>query len=272
MIFMRKALPYILYGIVILGAAGLLVYQGLIAKNLESGNLVKGLLIIAAAAVGMLKSGKRRPAVNKKATYQKAYAEYIGNAFSDEPKLEKQFYNAIHDYNQNRPAAGVKKLEKLRPQCQRSTELRAVTVFTALCLDDMGLFEQAIVQYDAALRIHPTSSLYSNMGLAYMRLGQLETAEDAYRNAIRCDEKNAFAWNNLSTLYFRQGDYAQALEYAKAAIAINSQMPQALSCAAVCSAILGNEEEYRTYYRQAVSAGYDGDKIKATIQALNSDV
>jgi tetratricopeptide (TPR) repeat protein len=107
----------------------------------------------------------------------------------------------------------------------------------------MGLYEQAIAQYDAALRINPTSSLYSNMGLAYMRLGQLEKAEEAYRNAIRCDEKNAFAWNNLSTLYFRQGDYAQALEYAKSAIAINVQMPQALGCAAVCSAMLGNEEE-----------------------------
>ena len=271
MIFMKKALPYILYGIVILGAGGLLIYQGLIAKTLESGNLVKGLLIIAAAVVGMLKSGRRTPAVNKKAAYQKAYAEYIGNAFSDDPKLEKQFYSAVDDYNQNRPAAGVKKLEKLRPQCQRSTELRAVTVFTALCLDDMGLYEQAIAQYDAALRIHPTSSLYSNMGLAYMRLGQLEKAEEAYRNAIRCDEKNAFAWNNLSTLYFRQGDYAQALEYAKSAIAINSQMPQALGCAAVCCALLGSEEEYRSYYRQAVSAGYDGNKIKNTIAALNPE-
>ena len=38
---MKKALPYILYGIVILGAGGLLIYQGLIAKTLESGNLVK---------------------------------------------------------------------------------------------------------------------------------------------------------------------------------------------------------------------------------------
>jgi tetratricopeptide (TPR) repeat protein len=104
-----------------------------------------------------------------------------------------------------------------------------------------------------------------------MRLGQLEKAEEAYRNAIRCDEKNAFAWNNLSTLYFRQGDYAQALEYAKAAIAINAQMPQALGCAAVCSAMLGNEEEYRNFYRQAVSAGYDGNKIKSAIAALDPE-
>jgi hypothetical protein len=48
-------------------------------------------------------------------------------------------------------------------------------------------------------------------------------------------------------------------------------MPQALGCAAVCSAMLGNEEEYRSYYRQAVSAGYDGNKIKNTIAALNPE-
>ena len=34
---------------------------------------------------------------------------------------------------------------------------------------------------------------------------------------------------------------------------------------------LYSEEEYRNYYRQAVSAGYDGNKIKNTIAALNPE-
>jgi tetratricopeptide (TPR) repeat protein len=269
---MKKALPYILYSIVIHGATGLLIYQGLVQKDLESGDLVKGILVIAAAIIGMVRPRRSGTVSNKKAAYGKAYAEYIQNAFQDEPKLEKKFYNAIHDYNRNRPAAAIAKLEKLRPDCHKSSELRAVTVFMALCLDDMGLYEQAIRHYDTALRIRPNSSLYSNKGLCHQRIGQPEQAKLCYESAISLDAGNAFAHNNLATHYFRLGDYAQALRCAKDAISANARMPQALGCAAVCCAMLGDEDGYRNYYRQAVSAGYDGSKIKETVRALSADL
>lgn len=264
-----KALKYILYGLVIAAAAGLLAYQGLVTKTLDSSNLTKGILIIVGALIGMLKPRKNRTVSNKKATYQSAYSEHIQNAFFDEPKLEKQFYNAVHDYNCSRPAAAIAKLEKLRKQCQRSADLRAVTVFMGLCYDDMGLYTKAIEQYTAALHIRPNSSLYSNMGLCHHRSGQPEKAEECYRNAIALDPKNAFAHNNLATHYFRQGDYETALKCAEDAIAVNSHMPQALSCAAICCALLDDQEGYEKYYRQAVANGYDGHKIKNAIDALN---
>ena len=46
-----KALKYILYGLVIAATAGLLAYQGLVTKTLDSGNLTKGILIIVGAVV-----------------------------------------------------------------------------------------------------------------------------------------------------------------------------------------------------------------------------
>lgn len=264
-----KALKYILYSLVILGAAGLLAYQGLVTNELDSGNLTKGILIIVGALIGMLKPRKNRTVSNKKAAYQNVYSEHIQNAFFDEPKLEKQFYNAVHDYNCSRPAAAISRLEKLRKQCQRSADLRAVTVFTALCYDDMGLYSKAIEQYTAALHIRQNSSLYSNMGLCHHRMGQPEKAEACYRNAITLDPNNTFAHNNLATHYFRQGDYETALKCAEDAIAVNKQMPQALSCAAICCALLGDQDSYETYYRQAVANGYDGRKIKNAIDVLN---
>lgn len=268
---MKKALPYILYSIVILGASGLLIYQGLVQKNLESGDLVKSILVIAAAIVGMLRPKRRKKVSNKKALYQKAYSDFIQNAFYDDPKLEKKFYDAVDDYNFDRYAAGIDKLTKLRKECQRTADIYAVTVFTALCYDGMQAYEAATLHYTDAARIRDNSTLHSNAGLCYLRLGRLEEAEEAYHRAIRSDKKNAFAWNNLATLYFKQGDYAQALEYAETAIAVDAQMPQALSCAAICCALLGDEEAYRKYYRQAVSAGYDGNKIKNAIAALDPD-
>lgn len=265
-----KALKYILYGLVILGAGALLAYQSLVEKNLESGDIVKCGLIIVGAILGMLKKPKNK-IVNKKAVYQKAYAEHIQGAFDGDAKLEQLFYNAVHDYNRDKPSAAIAKLEKLRKECQRSADLRAVTVFTALCYDDMGLYEQAVKHYEAANAIRPNSSISSNMGLCYQRMGNTEMAEKNYLQAISLDSKNAFAYNNLSALYFRDGEYHDALEYAEMALNENPNMPQALGCAAICCALLGETEDYERYYRQAVANGYDGNKIKNTIRSLDPE-
>lgn len=266
-----KALKYILYGIVILGGISLLAYQGLVEKNLEIGDAIKGGLIIIAAIIGMVKPPKKRIA-NKKAVYQKAYAEHIQGAFEGDSKLEKAFYNAVHDYNCNRPSAGIAKLEKLRKECQRSADIRAVTVFTALCYDDMGLFEQAISHYEAAVAIRPNSSLYSNMGLCFQRLGNTEEAEKHYQMAVRLDPKNAFAFNNLSAMHFKQAEYEASLDYALKAIEIDHNMPQALGAASLCYGLLGDRENYEKYFRMAVANGYDGRRITATYQRLTESM
>lgn len=262
-----KSLKYILYGLIILGVGALLVYQGLVVKNLETNNLIRGGLIIAAALVGMFKS-PRKTVSNKKVTYQKAYAEHIQGAFAGDAKLEKTFYNAIHHYNCNKPAAALAKLEKLRKECRQTADIRAVTVFMALCSEDMGLYEQAIRYYEAAVAMRPNSSLHSNMGLCYQHLGNMEAAEAQYRLAISLDPKNTFAYNNLSVAFFRQAEYEQSLEYAKKAIEISNNMPQALSTAAICCGLLGDEEAYQKYYRLAIANGYDGRRIKATVQRI----
>lgn len=264
-----KALRYILYGLVIAAAAGLLIYQGLIQKNLETGNLTKGILIIAAALIGMLRPRRRKKVSNKKALYQKAYSEFIQNAFYDDPKLEKKFYDAVDDYNFDRYAAGVDKLNKLRKECQRTADIYAVTVFTALCCEGMQLHEEAAAHYEAAIHIRDNSTLHSNRAMCLFRAGRYEEADAALHRAIQSDPKNASAWNNLATLYFKQEDYAQALEYCQKSIEINPQLPQALSCAALCCALLGQQEQYESYYRQAVAVGYNGEKIKNAVKALD---
>ena len=264
-----KALRYILLSLVIAVAAGLLIYEIVIQKQFDGGNLTRCILIIAGAILAMFKTKKKAPAVNKKVLYQKAYSDFIQDPFSEEPKLQKKFYDAVHDYNQDKPSSALVKLEKLRKECQRSGDLYSVTVFTALVLDDMGQYQKAVQQYDAALHIRANSSLYSNMGLCYQRLGDYEASESAYLNALKISEKNAFAWNNLSALYFRKGEYAQALDYAEEAIELDAKLAPALSTAAICCALLDEVDDYHYYYRQAVACGYDGQKIKNTIRNLD---
>ena len=266
-----KAIRYIVSILLILVCLGLLGYQYYTQDGLERNQVVRAVLIIVGAILSLLRGGRPK-IVNKKATYAKAYSEYIQNAFQDSPKLERLFYDAVHLYNQSKLDKAVAKFEKLRQECQSTREMRAVTVFTALCLDEMQLYDKAIFQYQAALSMGDSSSLRSNMGLCHQRLGDFQEAERCYDQAVALNPKNAYALNNLSSLYFRTGNYDDALDVAMEAIAVNPQMRQALTTAALCCGILGYEEEYRQYYRQAVANGADGNAIKEIIKNMDASL
>ena len=117
-----KALRYILYGLLAAAVIGLVAYQAFITKNLESRNLVKAALLLAGILLSLLRPRKTRYVGSKKTLYQKAYGEFIQGAFADDARLEKKFYSALHDYNNSKPQAGVKKLMVLRKECQRTAE------------------------------------------------------------------------------------------------------------------------------------------------------
>ena len=118
----------------------------------------------------------------------------------------------------------------------------------------------------------PNATLWSNLGLCRQRLGQFESAQDAYENAIQLNPKNPYVYNNLSALFFRDGDYESALEYAQQALEHNANMLPALKTAAVCCGVIGDEEGYAKYYRAAVANGADGKQLKALIQDLNPNI
>ena len=269
-----KKLPYILYGLLLVAVAGLLVYDYLPDHRIESSDLTRAGLLTAGIVLGMLKAGKRqgRSVASKKTVYTNSYPRFIQNVFPDDKKSETLFFRAVDDYNRNRPSQGIEKLSKLRAECRNSAERFAVTVFTALCLDDMGLYEKAAESYREAIQIKPDTTLYSNLGLALERMGKPEESVEAYLQAIRLDPGNVYPVNNLAQSCIRMGDYAQGLEYARQAISLNPKMPQALNAMTICSYMMGNMTDYETYYRQAVSNGSDGQKLKAFIQSLDSTI
>lgn len=266
-----KALRYIISGIAAAAVVGLLCYQGFVTHTLTSGNLMRAVLILAGLLLALLRPKKKYLSALKP-LYKKTYAEFIQGAFSDDPKLENKLMAAIRDYNEQRPGKGIEKLLKLRKECTRSADIYAVTVFLALCYDDAGHYSAAAEGYTQALAYRSNATLWSNLGLCRQRLGQFESAQDAYENAIQLNPNNPYAYNNLSALFFRDGDYESALEYAQQALQYNANMLPALKTAAVCCGIIGDEEGYAKYYRAAVANGADGKYIKSLIWDLNPDI
>lgn len=269
-----KKLPYILYGILAVALAGLLIWDYLPDHAIDPANLSRAGLLLLGLVLSVMKLSSRttRTVSNKKALYSKAYAEYIENVFPEDKKLQKQFFDAVDDYNHDKPAAGVSKLEKLLPSCTRRSDRYAVTVFLALCLDDMQVYDKAAEQYRAALSMKPHSSLASNLGLVLERMGKPEESAAAYHQAVQLDPGNANAWNNIAQQQLRNGDYEAALETAGKAAQLNPKLYQAHNALAICSYLLGDLEAYEQHYRRAVSNGADGARIKAFIDSLDAAI
>lgn len=269
-----KKLPYFIYALLAAAIVGLLAFDYLPDKAIDKESLTRAGLLLAGLVLSVVKLSTRtsRKAANKKALYEKSYSEYIQNVFSQDKKLEKLFYEALDDYNRNQPAAGAAKLEKLMGNCVNRNDRYAVTVFLALCLGDMQLYDKAVEQYRSAVAMKPNSSLYSNMALALERLGREDEAFAAYQQSLHLNPKNHTAWNNMAQNRMRNGYYEEAIEFATKAVETNPNFSPALTALAVCSYMLGDMEAYEHYYRRAVSNGAKGDKIKAYIASLNAEI
>ena len=267
-----KKLPYILYALLAAALIGLLVWDYMPDKTIDPANLSRAGLLLLGLVLSVLKLSSRttRSVSNKKALYSKAYAEYIENVFPEDKKLQKQFFDAVDDYNHDKPAAGVAKLEKLRPSCVRRSDIYAVTVFLALCLDEMQVYDKAAQQYRAALSIKPNSALASNLGLVLDRAGKEAEATAAYEQALRLDQGNANAWNNLAQQHLRNGRYEEALDAAENAAKLNPKLAPAHNALAISSYMLGDMEAYEQHYRRAVSNGSNGERLKAYIASLDA--
>ena len=146
-----KALRMILLGLVAAATIALLYYQGFVTRELTSSNMTKGLLILAGLILAMFRKPRKGRAT--KADYKAAYGHLIGNAFSDDPKLEKLLYKALDDFNNSRYPAALKKLEELRVASPKSADRFTVTVFSALCYSRMGNFEEAIRLYGLLYKV-----------------------------------------------------------------------------------------------------------------------
>lgn len=267
-----KKLPLILYIILALVVIGILVWDLAVDNLIERNTQAKAIVVLVGLVISIVNLARRstRKVSNKKALYSKAYAEYIENVFPEDRKLQKLFFDAVDDYNHGKPAAGVAKLEKLRPSCVRRSDIYAVTVFLALCLDDMKVYDKAAQQYRAALSIKPNSGLSSNLGLVLDRAGKEAEAAAAYEQALRLDSGNASAWNNLAQQHMRNGRYEDALDAAENAARLNPKLAPAHNVLAICSYMLGDMEAYEQHYRRAVSNGSNGERIKAYIASLDA--
>ena len=69
--------------------------------------------------------------------------------------------------------------------------------------------------------------VFTNLGLAYFKLQELDLAEQAFKQAIARDDKDAVAHNHLGILQRQKGQFREAMNRYQRAIQINSSYASA---------------------------------------------
>lgn len=69
--------------------------------------------------------------------------------------------------------------------------------------------------------------IFTNIGLAYLKLEQPGQAEQAFVDALEKDDRDAVAHNHLGILLRQQGNFAEALQHYRRAIQIDDEYAQA---------------------------------------------
>lgn len=238
------------------------VYDNDIAKNLPRMLVILGSEIICLVRL-LFGSGRRR----NLAFYESEYAREIEGAFKDEYMNKKKLLCAIRLYNEDKLEKAAKYLISLKPLCKTREDVKAVGLFLALVLTDMGLGADAVTVYEQMIQMNAVSStVYSNLGNLYSGLGNYDRAIANMHLAIQNDEENPYAYHNLAKLYFDNFDFDNAERYALIAMEKNRKLQPAANLLAIIYAIKNDEENSAKYSHIAVCSGTDPQKLKRAIE------
>ena len=85
-----------------------------------------------------------------------------------------------------------------------------------------GRLQQAIVQYEKAIKLQPDLAIaWNNLGVAKTAQGRMSDGESAYRNAIKLNPVYGLAYYNLGANFDQRGNYDQALVHYQRAIELD---------------------------------------------------
>ena len=93
-------------------------------------------------------------------------------------------------------------------------------------LYEKGQLEEAIVEYDKAIRLDPQlAKAYTNRGSAYGSLGQEQRALQDFNEAIILDPQDAIAYNGRGAAYSELGKFEKAIKDLDQAIRLDPRTP-----------------------------------------------
>ena len=124
--------------------------------------------------------------------------------------------------------------------------------------NDSGQPEKAIPDFDEAIRLNPQHvSAYNNRGIAYDRLGQYPRAIQNYDEALRLNPESALAYNNRGNAYRHMGQYQQSIENYDEALRLNPESANTYAARSLANTLIGKDTEAQQDVERAEAHGVD---------------
>jgi tetratricopeptide (TPR) repeat protein len=135
----------------------------------------------------------------------------------------------------------------------------------ASALNARGRIDEAIAEYQTAIRIQPAVIAYTSLGAAYQAKGLINEAIEQYRLALRLQPGDADAHTYLAIAYAESGDLNNAIEHFR--IAVQLQPDSAIAQYGLGRAYLdkGQLEEAIPYLESAVRLNPDESLFRSAL-------
>ncbi|MDA8098720.1 MAG: tetratricopeptide repeat protein [Nitrospiraceae bacterium] len=118
---------------------------------------------------------------------------------------------------------------------------------------EAGRIEQALADFDQALRLDPSAVSHMNRGKAYQALGKIGLAIEEYTAALRLDPSYALAYTNRGLAYQGKGENARALEDYTAAITLQPDDPRSYTNRGILFGEAGRNDEAIADFTAAIA-------------------
>ena len=102
--------------------------------------------------------------------------------------------------------------------------LKGICFDLAHAYESLGRLDEAIAEYEEALRIDPKDNvIVNNLGAVYLRLGNFDRAAVYFRDVLRAEPRNVMAMTNLAYCHIQKGDVTEAELLLEKAVSINPE-------------------------------------------------
>jgi tetratricopeptide (TPR) repeat protein len=120
-------------------------------------------------------------------------------------------------------------------------------------LDDQGRSDEAMAEYQAALRINPKETMArNNLGMSLAQMGRMSEAMKDWEEVLRIDPDHAEAHNNLANALAQRGQMAEAFQHWEKSLRSKPDFAEAQFNFAVALALAGRFEEAAGHYEQVL--------------------
>lgn len=134
----------------------------------------------------------------------------------------------------------------------------------------MGNLDDAISAYREGLTYSPADfALLNNLSIAFMDKGDLEQAEHFARLSLAANSMSGDANNTMGSIYFRKGEYSNAVSYFLKAVELNPDIPSRYMNAALAFENLADFNKAYDYYLQYVNMEIDEASRQSALLKIN---